>query len=91
MARLDEYFFGDDLDFSEYVDNVESARQLLSIVGVVHIPTTNNITFRCKKKTHSIGVALAVIIEEDYPQKYSKVCCWYVEYGKFFRFIRNVY
>ena len=84
------YFHASAADSGEYLYYVESAMEFLSNVGVVHKPTTNNITFQHQMEDHSLDDAFVSFIIEDDPHKHCKACHWYVEYGKFCRFIRNV-
>nr|KAJ0209986.1 hypothetical protein LSAT_V11C400206300 [Lactuca sativa] len=49
----------------EYTSVVDSAKELLRAVDVVHRLTTNNITFQCEDPRHSVKGALALGHEED--------------------------
>ncbi|CAI9269287.1 unnamed protein product [Lactuca saligna] len=78
-------------DDGEYTGVVDSAKELLQAVDVVHRLTTNNITFQCEDPHHSVEGALAIGHEEDEDrQRYCMVCGWYVEYGRFCIFLKNI-
>nr|KAJ0210964.1 hypothetical protein LSAT_V11C400159320 [Lactuca sativa] len=78
-------------DDGEYTSVVDSAKELLWTVDVVHRLTTNNITFQCEHPHHSVKGAFAIGHEEDEDrQRYCMVCRWYVEYGRFCIFLKNI-
>nr|KAJ0201765.1 hypothetical protein LSAT_V11C600321320 [Lactuca sativa] len=84
LQLLDAYFSWVVPDNREYTGVVDSAKELLRTVDVVHVLTTNNITFRCEEPHHSVKGAFAVGHEEDeHSQRYYMVCHWYVEFGRF--------
>nr|KAJ0215915.1 hypothetical protein LSAT_V11C300137610 [Lactuca sativa] len=91
LQLLDAYFGWAVPDNGEYTGVVDSAKELLRTVDVVHILTTNNITFQCEEPHHSVKGAFAVGHEEDEdPQRYCMVCHWNVEYGRFCMFLKNI-
>nr|KAJ0210422.1 hypothetical protein LSAT_V11C400171400 [Lactuca sativa] len=65
LQLLHAYFRWAVSDDGEYTGVVDSAKELLQAVDVVHILTTNNITFHCEDPRHSIKGALAIGHEED--------------------------
>ncbi|CAI9297737.1 unnamed protein product [Lactuca saligna] len=68
-------------DDGEYTSVVDSVKELLRAIDVVHRLTTNNITFQCEYPHHSVKCAFAIGHEKDEDrQKYCMVCRWYVEY-----------
>nr|KAJ0211025.1 hypothetical protein LSAT_V11C400203230 [Lactuca sativa] len=65
LQLLDAYFGWAVPDDGEYTGVVDSAKELLRDVDVVHRLTTNNITFQCEDPHHSVKGALAIGHEED--------------------------
>nr|KAJ0214570.1 hypothetical protein LSAT_V11C400168410 [Lactuca sativa] len=91
LQLLDTYFGWAIPDDGKYVGVVDSAKELLWAVDVVHRLTTNNITFQCEDQRHSVKGAFAIGHEEDEDrQRYCTVCRWYVEYGRFCIFLKNI-
>nr|KAJ0217146.1 hypothetical protein LSAT_V11C300142260 [Lactuca sativa] len=91
LQLLDAYFGWAVPDDGEYTGVVDSAKELLQAVVVVHRLTTNNITFQYEDPHHSVKGALAIGHEEDEDrQRYCTVCHWYVEYGRFRIFLKNI-
>nr|KAJ0219948.1 hypothetical protein LSAT_V11C200063560 [Lactuca sativa] len=91
LQLLDAYFGWAVPDDGEYTGVVDSAKELLQVVDVVHRLTTNNITFQCEDPRHYVKGALAIGHEEDEDrQRYCTVCRWYVEYGRFCIFLKNI-
>nr|KAJ0216714.1 hypothetical protein LSAT_V11C300138970 [Lactuca sativa] len=89
---LDAYFGWAVLDHGEYIGVVDNSIDFLKTFDVVHILTTNNITFQCEEELHSVKGAFVVGHEEDEdPQSYCMVCRWYVEYGMFCSFLKYVH
>nr|KAJ0227306.1 hypothetical protein LSAT_V11C100045670 [Lactuca sativa] len=81
LQLLDAYFGWVVLDDEEYIGVVDSAKELLWAVDVVHRLTMNNITFQCEDPCHSVKGALAIGHEEDEDrQRYCTVFHCYVEY-----------
>nr|KAJ0213356.1 hypothetical protein LSAT_V11C400176610 [Lactuca sativa] len=78
-------------DDGEYTGVVDSANELLRAIDVVHRLTMNNITFQCEHPCHSVKGAFAIGHEKDEDrQRYCMVCRWYVEYGRFCIFLKNI-
>nr|KAJ0215895.1 hypothetical protein LSAT_V11C300106850 [Lactuca sativa] len=65
LRLLDAYFGWAVPDGGEYTGVVDSAKELLRAVDVVHRLTTNNITFQCEDPCHSVKGALEIGHEED--------------------------
>nr|KAJ0213027.1 hypothetical protein LSAT_V11C400211970 [Lactuca sativa] len=65
LQLLDTYFGWVVPDDWEYTGVVDSAKELLRAVDIVHGLTANNITFRCEDPRHSIKGAFAIGHEED--------------------------
>nr|KAJ0213018.1 hypothetical protein LSAT_V11C400188180 [Lactuca sativa] len=65
LQLLDAYFGWAVPDDGEYTGVVDSAKELLQAIDVVHRLTTNNITFPCQDPRHSVKGALAIDHEED--------------------------
>nr|KAJ0213101.1 hypothetical protein LSAT_V11C400189810 [Lactuca sativa] len=77
LQLLDAYFGWAVPDDGEYTSVVDSAKELLRVVDVVHRLTTNNITFQCEDPHHSVKGAFAIGHEEDEDrQRYCMVCRW---------------
>nr|KAJ0212814.1 hypothetical protein LSAT_V11C400182260 [Lactuca sativa] len=66
LQLLDAYFGWTVPDHGEYTSVVDSARDLLKTFDVVHILTTNNITFQCEEARHFVQGAFVVGHEEEY-------------------------
>nr|KAJ0201776.1 hypothetical protein LSAT_V11C600300800 [Lactuca sativa] len=91
LQLLDAYFGWAVSDDGEYTGVVDSAKELLRVFDVVHRLTTNNITFQCEDLCHYVKGAFAVGHKEDGDrQRYCTVCRWYVEYGRFCIFLKNI-
>nr|KAJ0194645.1 hypothetical protein LSAT_V11C700362430 [Lactuca sativa] len=65
LQLLDAYFGWAVPDDGEYTSVVDSAKELLRDVDVVHILTTNDITFQCEHPHHSIKGAFTIGHEDD--------------------------
>nr|KAJ0198917.1 hypothetical protein LSAT_V11C600327120 [Lactuca sativa] len=88
---LDAYFGWAVPDDREYTGVVDSAKELLRAIDVVHRLTKNNIAFQCEDPRHSLKGALAIGHEEDEDrQRHCTVCRWYEEYGSFCIFLKNI-
>ncbi|CAI9302586.1 unnamed protein product [Lactuca saligna] len=75
LQLLDTYFGWVVPDDGEYTGVVDSAKELLQAVDVVHRLTTNNITFQCEDPQHSVKGVFAIGHEEDEDrQSYCMVC-----------------
>nr|KAJ0223936.1 hypothetical protein LSAT_V11C200062240 [Lactuca sativa] len=84
LQLLDAYFGWVVPENGEYTGVVDSAKQLLRVVDVVHRLTTNNITFQCEDTRHYVKGAFVIGHEDDEDrQRYCMVCHWYIEYGRF--------
>nr|KAJ0197737.1 hypothetical protein LSAT_V11C700367290 [Lactuca sativa] len=80
LQLLDTCFGWVVLDDGEYTGVLDSAKELLRAVDVVHRLKTNNITFQCKDLQYSVKGAFAIGHEEDEDrQRYCTVCRWYEE------------
>nr|KAJ0228050.1 hypothetical protein LSAT_V11C100036140 [Lactuca sativa] len=91
LLLLDAYFGWAVPDDGEYTGVVDSANELVPAVDIVHRLTTNNITFQCEDPRHSVKGALTIGHEENEDrQRYCMVCRWYVEYGRFCIFHKNI-
>ncbi|CAI9261633.1 unnamed protein product [Lactuca saligna] len=89
LQLLDTYFGWAVPDDREYTGVVDSAKELLWAIDVVHILTTNNITFQCEDPHHSVKGALTIGHKEDEDrQRYCTIFRWYVEYGRFVYFLK---
>nr|KAJ0218405.1 hypothetical protein LSAT_V11C300136950 [Lactuca sativa] len=65
LQLLDAYFGWEVPDDGEYMGVVDSAKELLRAIDVVHRLTTNNITLKYEDPRHSIKGALAIGHEKD--------------------------
>nr|KAJ0221772.1 hypothetical protein LSAT_V11C200073300 [Lactuca sativa] len=65
LQLLDAYFGWAVLNNGEYTGVVDSAKELLRTIDVVHILTTKNITFQCEEPNHFVKGAFVVGHEED--------------------------
>nr|KAJ0220819.1 hypothetical protein LSAT_V11C200054890 [Lactuca sativa] len=91
LQLLDAYFGWAIPDDGEYTGVVDSAKELLQTVDVFYRITTNNITFQCEYPHHSVKGSFAIGHEEDKDrQRYCIVCRWYIEYGRFCIFLKNI-
>ncbi|CAI9290797.1 unnamed protein product [Lactuca saligna] len=91
LQLLDAYSAWAVPDNGECTGVVDSAKELLWTVDIVHILTTKNITFRYEEPNDYVKGAFAVGHEEDDDrQRYCMVCRWYVEYGRFCMFLKNI-
>nr|KAJ0191970.1 hypothetical protein LSAT_V11C800436050 [Lactuca sativa] len=69
LQLLDAYFGWAFSDDGEYWGVVDSAKELLRAIDVVHRLTTNNVTFQCEDPRHSVKGALAIGYEKDEDQQ----------------------
>nr|KAJ0214417.1 hypothetical protein LSAT_V11C400227040 [Lactuca sativa] len=65
LQLLDAYFGWAVPDDGEYMGVVDSAKDLLQAINIVHRLTTNNITFQCEDPHHSVKRAFVIGHEED--------------------------
>nr|KAJ0193749.1 hypothetical protein LSAT_V11C800411030 [Lactuca sativa] len=77
IQLLDAYFGWAIPVDGEYTGVVDSAKEMLRAVDVVHRLTTNNITFQCEDPRHFVKGAFEIGHEEDEDrQRYCTVCRW---------------
>nr|KAJ0217875.1 hypothetical protein LSAT_V11C300151470 [Lactuca sativa] len=80
LQLFDAYFGWAVPDDGEYMGVVDSAKELLRAIDVVHRLKMNNITFQCEDSCHSVKGAFVIGHDED-RQRYYTDCRCYVEYA----------
>nr|KAJ0221975.1 hypothetical protein LSAT_V11C200060100 [Lactuca sativa] len=86
LQLLDAYFGWAVPDDGEYTGVVDSAKELLWAIDVVHRLTTNNIIFQCQDPCHSVKGALAIGHEEDEDRQRYSTPLVYATYYQFKNF-----